>query len=62
MSDRLRRRARPWERRRPAGIFSAFQALFFFVVCSNHSLENSSARGETRLDEATEAKRDAPEL
>ncbi len=28
MSDRPRRRVGPWERRRLAGIFSAFQALF----------------------------------
>ncbi len=32
MSDRPRRRVVPWERRRLAGIFSAFQALFFFGV------------------------------
>ncbi len=33
MSDRPRRRVVPWERRRLAGIFSAFQALFFEVFC-----------------------------
>jgi len=32
VSERPRRRVGPWERRRLAGIFSAFQALFFFVV------------------------------
>ncbi len=34
MSERLRRRVVPWERRRLAGIFSVFKALFFFVVSS----------------------------
>ncbi len=32
MSERPRRRDVPWERRRLAGIFSAFQVLFFFAA------------------------------
>ncbi len=43
MSERASRRVVPWERRRPAGIFSAFQALFFFV-------------DRTRLDEVSPPK------
>ena len=59
--ERPRRRVGPWERRRLAGIFSAFQALFFVLFSQNTkerkrklerrrkrqaSLENSSGRGE----------------
>ena len=51
MSERLRRRVVPWERRRLAGIFSVFKALFFFVVleraeATGRSFKNSSGRGE----------------
>ncbi len=48
MSERPRRRVGSWERRRPAGIFSAFQALFFFVAffekCENQFDRISNAR------------------
>ncbi len=40
VSERPRRRVVPWERRRLAGIFSAFQALFFFVVFSEIARNN----------------------
>jgi hypothetical protein len=40
----------PWERWRPAGIFSAFQALFSFVVFFKKAIRT---RSKTRLDEAT---------
>ncbi len=52
MSERLRRRVGSWERRRLAGIFSAFQALLFFVVSS----KRQAARTKTRLDEASPPK------
>ncbi len=49
MSERLRRRVGPWERRRLAGIFSAFQALLFFA-------RRQAARSKTRLDEESPPK------
>ncbi len=54
MSERLRRRVVPWERRRLAGIFSAFQALFPKQKLKRR--KRRAARSKTRLDEVSPLK------
>ena len=57
MSERLRRRVGPWERRRLAGIFSAFQALFFEAFFLARKLVwTRRAHPKTRPDEASPPK------
>ncbi len=60
MSDRPSRRVDPWERRRLAGIFSAFQALLFFArrqAARSKTRPDEVSPPKTRLDEVAEAKK-----